>query len=287
MHPGAPKTATTALQHVLRVNRWRLAWRGVGLILPEDIRDHSFLGDYLAAYRGSGPSDISQCTAEFFAPYLAKYRTVICSEETLCHDFMPSRKIGLGGIDRADTAARLLSHCGAEQTKVVLSIRPQVDFLTSTYTHFVHRRRESRPFSEWLSHEVDLGSVLWSPAVAAFRQQFGVEAVNVVLLADKGGVAGYIKTMLDHFGLSRFKLKYDVSEIHNPSPSARAVQLCRIMNSQIRNPEKSERVNSALIENFPVEEFGKFVPAAGKIPKDLLLVYAADHAAALSGAVPA
>jgi len=283
LHPGSPKTATSTLQQILRGNRAHLAAEGVGLILPEDLRGKPFLGRFLSAYRGTEIPDMDQHCAAFFKPFLARHDYVICSEETFCHDFMPSRKFAQGGIDRADIAAALLSRTGAARTRVVLSIRPQVDFLISTYTHFVHRHRESNDFATWLTKQVDLPRLLWEPAVQAFRNHFGAEAVHVVSLAmtRQVGMVGYLQTMMDAFGIGHLNLEMRTDRVHNPSPSLRAVHLCRVMNREIANQRRSEIINSALVETFPVSEFGKFTPPEWSLSDDLVKLYEADHATAL------
>lgn len=283
LHPGAPKTATSTLQHILRSNRARLSRAGVGLILPEDIRGKEYLGHYLAAYRGQMIPNMAEITAEFFAPFLQRHDLVICTEETFCHDQMPSRKFGMGGIDRSETAAELLSLSGADNTEVVLTIRPQFDLLTSTYTHFVHRHREARLFDAWMQEEVDPKRLLWTPAVEAFRARFGVEAVRVLSLeiAREQGMEGYLRATLQSFGLGDLDLSMATDKVHNPSPSQRAVHLCRVMNQEIVNPRRSEVVNSFLVDQYPVAEFGKFRPQ-WQAPAWMVKLWADDHAAALA-----
>lgn len=284
LHPGSPKTATSTLQQILRGNRARLAAAGVGLILPEDLRGQPILGRFLSVYRGGDVPDMEQHFADFFQPILERHNHVICSEETFCHDFMPSRTFAQGGIDRADISADLLSRTGASRTRVVLSIRPQVDFLVSTYTHFVHRHRETNDFGTWLSNHVDLPRLLWEPAVRAFRYRFGDQAVDSVSLAmtRQIGMSGYLQAMMDAFGIGDLDLEMRTDKIHNPSPSLRAVHLCRVMNREIANPRRSEAINSALVDIFPVAEFGKFMPLDWTLPDDLAALYEADHMAATS-----
>jgi hypothetical protein len=53
---------------------------------------------------------------------------------------------------------------------------------------------------------------------------------------------------------------FDISEMHNESPSKRAVELCLVMNSHIGSANRSVRVNTNLVSVFPQEEFGKFSP---------------------------
>lgn len=283
LHPGSPKTATSTLQHVLRQQRKRLARSGIGLILPEDLRGKGYLGKYLGAYRGGVVSDLREASIEFFAPYRDQYAKVICSEETFCHDFMPSKKFGQGGIDRAEVTAELLSMTGFENMEIVLTLRPQADLLTSTYTHFVHRHRETRLFGEWLKAEVDLDRMLWQPAVAAFRQKFGVEAVKTLSLdmARSVGMDAFLQAVLTAMIGTPTKLSELGDTVHNPSPSQRAVELCRVMNAEIRSPLKSEKVNSFIVDQFPVAEFGKFKPS-WKPSESVVAQFSADYAAALA-----
>lgn len=281
IHPGAPKTATSTLQHILRANRGVLARKGIGMMLPEDIRGHGLLGHYMKAYRGKAEPDVAATAAEFFRPFRNLHDTVVLSEETLCHDFMPSRKFADGGIDRAEAAAGLISQFGFDRVQVVLSIRPQYDLLTSTYTHFVHRHRETRGFADWLHHEVAPERLLWGPAIAAFRARFGGDNVHVVGMtgARPGGIGGYMAAMVKALGLDGMALEMSTDKVHNPSPSARAVQLCRVMNREILNQKKSETVNSFLVGQFPVADFGKFT-TTWQAPDQLAALWAADYAAA-------
>lgn len=282
LHPGSPKTATSTLQHVLRNNRTLLSAAGVGLILPEDLRGNPYLGRYLAAYRGETIRDMNQHTADFFGPVLAYNELVICSEETFCHDFMPSRKFGQGGIDRAEVTAGLLAHSGAARTKVVLSIRPQLDFLISTYTHFVHRHRETDDFPQWLQANVDLSRMNWTPVVQAFRDRFGSADVQALSLAGHPDINAFVHAMMNAFGIGHLPLELSTDQVHNPSPSQRAVHLCRIMNAEIAHTQRAEMINSALVSTFPVAQFGKFKPANWSLPPDVAAHFASDHASALA-----
>lgn len=282
-HPGSPKTATSTLQALLKQKRGMIEASGIGIILPEDMRGARFMASFLTLYRGGSDAHREQDIRDFFEPYLNRFQTVICTEETFCHDFMPSRKFGSGGIDRAQRTAEILAMAGAEQTKIVMSIRPQRDLLTSTYTHFVHRHREERDFADWLKAEVDLDRLLWNPAMNAFRAEFGRENVVGVSLAvtKEIGMDGFIGMMLDALELGHLRLPVSVQQVHNPSPSDRAVDLCRLMNREVINPRKSETINTHIVDTFPVSEFGKFVAKDLQLNDDLVERYAADHDAAL------
>lgn len=286
-HPGSPKTATSTLQHVLTQNRAALGRRGIGVILPQDIRGNPYLGKYLAVYRGKALPDMRASSEAFFRPWRS-YRLVICSEETFCHDFMPSRKFGLGGIDRAEVAADLLSMSGFDETEIVLTIRPQRDLLVSTYSHFVHRHREFRRFPEWLQQEVDLERMFWMPAIGAFRSRFGDGAVRVVSMAEEarrtageGGLSGYLSAVFAAMGIDAGGLNLAADRVHNPSPSKRATTLCRMINQRVPEVELAEKVNSFLISTFPVAEHGKLQPKLA-LPPGMLRRFNKDHAEALA-----
>lgn len=282
LHPGSPKTATTTLQHIMREHRVGLEKRGVGLILPEDIRGKPFLGAYMAAYRGKHVRQFPRIAADFFAPYLARFQTVICSEETFCHDFMPSRRLGDGGIDRAAITARLLSHAGAEHTRVVLTIRPQMAFLVSTYTHFVHRQGECRSFPEWFDAEVQGPQLRWAPVVEAFRNQFGSEAVRVVSMGQYRQIEDFLRAALDAMDLGDVPVALPPDDRMNPSPSARAVQMCRKINSVVLDNGMSEKLNTTIVAEYPVKDYGKFAPNLWVRPLGLEDQFNVDHEAAVT-----
>ncbi|MCL6285254.1 hypothetical protein M3P21_17130 [Ruegeria sp. 2012CJ41-6] len=273
IHPGSPKTATSTIQHILSSNREALSRAGIGLILPQDFRGSQYFGEYMKMYRAGSVSGFEQATADFFGPYFKKYKTVVCSSETFCHDFMPSRKYGFGGIDRSEISAEVLTYTGAASTKIILTVRPQRDFLISTYTHFVHRQKEFRTYQDWLEAEVDLPRVLWSPVVKSFRDRFN-EVEVVPMRGD------YLNTVLSTLTPRKLKLSID-TDVQNPSLSGRAIQLARIMNKEIQRQDKAERVNNAILHNFPVSEFGKFKPAM-ELPAEITQLHDEDLAAAIS-----
>ena len=281
IHPGAPKTATSTLQQNLRTHRKALQEQGVGVILPEDIRGTEYLGAYLAAYRGGGSAGMSAKSRAFFDPF-RRFDTIVCSEETFCHDFMPSRKFGFGGIDRAEASATLLAMTGIETVEIVLTIRPQTDLLASTYSHFVHRHREARTFEDWLGADVDFERLLWLPAVSAFRQVFGAEAVRVLNFdpSSENGMEGFLAAVLAALRVSLSDIEARSDTVFNPSPSARAIDLCRVMNGHIAHNRRSELVNTTIVEQFPVAEFGRFRPDWRPSP-ELTAHFKADHEAAL------
>lgn len=279
IHPGSPKTATSSFQHYLRNNKAKLEERGIGVVLPRDIRGSRYLGAYLEAYRGRPVADLPQIARDFYRPFLDAFDTVILSEETMCHDFMPSKRFGHGGIDRAEEAARLIAQSGFDDYQIVLTIRPQWEMLTSTYTHFVHRHREARSFGEWVTDEVALDRMMWADVVQAFAQVFGRRAVSVVSMV--GPFAEYRDRFLKALGSGIDWDLADEGAVFNPSPSARAVSICRMLNREIREPQKSERINTLIVDQFPAREYGKYLPH-WQLPPKWAAAFDADFARAVA-----
>lgn len=286
VHPGSPKTATSTVQFALRKSEPALNARSVGVVLPHNLRGTRFLGAYLKSYRQDGACPVlPSATQAFLDPWRERFETCILSEETLCHDFMPSTALGTGGIDRAGRAAQLLEQVGRDfdEIKIVLSIRNQLDFLTSTYTHFVHRHREQRTFQEWIAQDIDLERIRWSPAIESFRSVFGDQNVRVVALEEKdsGGMANYACKLFPHLEEAKVKHFIDDEVVHNPSTSQRAVKICRTMNGLVFNVKKSERLNDLIIREFPVKDFGKFKPD-WQLSETLASEFRDDYKAALT-----
>lgn len=264
IHPGSPKTATTCIQSALDKNKRAIA------ALPErtrvlsinDFRGHEILKTFLQYYRDHTQTIDMRVVNDFFRGMDDMYDKVIISEETFCHDFMPSKKFSQGGIDKTQKTIDFINSIPLEKKKVVLTIKKQTSLLVSTYTHFLHRHRETRSFSNWIENEVNHTRLSWLKAVDTFDEAFGHENVVVVPLemSKLQGISGYVDAVFKGFDLDPTNYDTEIVDFHNPSPSRRAVELILKMNNEIKRPDKAASVNDALIRHFPVSEFGKFSP---------------------------
>jgi hypothetical protein len=232
-------------------------------MLPADLRGHPILGEYLHRYRADDEKPMSRKMVEDYFGQFEGYESIFISEETFCHDFMPSKRMATGGINRASRAAALLRSLPFDDIRIILTIRSHLSLLISTYTHYVHRHREHREFSDWLASEVAVGEVSWQPAIDSFVEKFDIENVSVLPFetVKQSGISGYAAEFLRMAGIDPSFLNLSVTEVQNPSPSMRAIELCRVINWNVKNPIKSEKVNNLLVKEFPVSEFGKFQPA--------------------------
>ena len=265
IHPGSPKTATSCIQHVLDRNKPAIESlpERTRVLTIRDFRGHPILKAFMEFYRGKTPNLNSEVIKDFFDGMNDRYDKIIISEETFCLDFMPSKKLSFGGIDKVEKSIEFINAIPIEKKKIVLTIRKQTGLLVSSYTHSLHRRRETLSFANWIETEVNCDNLSWLKVVEHFDDSFGHENVIVVPLeASKlNGISGYVNSVLSGFELDSASFDTSIVDVHNPSPSLRAVNLIRTMNKEIQHVDKSVKVNNALIKHFPVAEFGKFNPS--------------------------
>lgn len=265
IHPGSPKTATTCIQSALDKNRSAIeALRERTRVLTiNDFRGHPILKNFMGYYRDPTQSLDTKVINDFFHKMNDQYDKIIISEETFCHDFMPSKKFANGGIDRIEKTIGFINAIPIEKKKIVLTIKKQTSLLVSTYTHLIHRHRETRSFSNWIENEIDYENLSWLKAVEQFDESFGHENVVVVPLeiSKLQGISGYVNAVFNGFDLDSTSLDTKIVGFRNPSPSRRAVELILKMNKEINRRDKAVKVNNALIKTFPVAEFGKFNPS--------------------------
>ena len=265
VHPGSPKTATSAIQYVLSKNCAYLNRNGINVLNIDAFRNSELLVDFMNFYRNDCATVSRDRILAFFEPH-RDCDYLLVSEETFCHDFMPSKKFGHGGIDRAARSAEYLSLWPFDDIHVVLTIRNQRSLLLSTYTHFVHRNREHRTFETWLQSEIDVNRLSWLDAIDAFFKVFGRDAVTVLPyeICSSQGIDTYVSEFFGAFDIedkNLAQLDCTVSDVKNPSPSNKAVKLSRLLNPHIVQPGRSQAVNTYLLNMFTSTEFGKFMPA--------------------------
>ena len=227
-----------------------------------DFRSHPILKTFLSYYRDRTAGFDKKIIEDFFRGMNDKYDKIIISEETFCHDFMPSKKLSFGGIDKAAKTIEFINAIPIEKKKIVLTIKKQASLLVSTYTHFLHRHGETRSFSNWIENEINLDNLSWLNVVDQFDDTFGHDNVAVVPLeiSKIHGISGYVNSVFNGLELRAKHFDTDIADYHNPSPSLKAVSLIRKINKDIKMREKSVIVNNFLISQFPIDKYGKFNP---------------------------
>lgn len=174
-HIGAPKTGTTSLQRLLGRNKEAIAEAGIGLMRPGNFRKTDAWKATWSYILGETdrPPRIDP------APFLPESaETLIFSEEGLTQHLMPSRERpgGFSGIDRA---ADVVEALGADDVRILLTVRRQDAFLISSYSHAVHRQAETASFERWLAEVVDFERLSWARLARRLEARFGEGSVDL------------------------------------------------------------------------------------------------------------
>ncbi len=172
LHIGAHKTATSVVQHWLNQNQELHRPAGLQYLRRDELARMIGWGERLIA----DPAPLAARLARFHAD--PRFRTLIGSyENVLGRPFpgggdgrlYPNAERNIQALDRA---------LGRSRCRILLSIRPQPDFVESYYLQSVHQGGW-KTFSAWVK-SVDLDQLSWQPAVDALHATFGRDRVEVL-----------------------------------------------------------------------------------------------------------
>ena len=183
LHIGPAKTGTTSLQSAFHVHRDRLEELGVhyagGGTQPRAAAAAVAFGRRVAGHR-NGPEAWPRLVAEVRESRAGR---VVISSETFAR----------AGDDGARTTVEAF---GADRTHVVITMRPLVDMLASSWQQYVQTGSTTR-YEDWLRQMLDSGDTLkgkqpefWRKTrIDALARRWGAlvgpEQVTVVSLADR------------------------------------------------------------------------------------------------------
>jgi hypothetical protein len=185
LHCGAPKTGSTSFQHMLYANQERM--QKAGFYYPavsRRKREEDDIRLVLSNLKGEGErkKDIKQARAlveKLFAETGA--HTLIISNETMLG--APAVKGRKAFLPKADEAARLMAEAlEGYDVAVRYFIRDFTGFLPSWYVQQV-RMGKVADFERFLKAYPE-DRVSWVPSVAALREHFGPERVEIYDHAD-------------------------------------------------------------------------------------------------------
>ncbi|MGQ0845164.1 MAG: hypothetical protein ACT4QF_13635 [Sporichthyaceae bacterium] len=269
LHIGAHKTGTSVLQRYLRENEDLMARRRVKHLRRAHLSQMVGWGDRLAAE----PEPLRDRLTRF--GWDPRYRTLIGSYENLVG--RPFTRAGKGvlypnGPRNVDALARAV---GATHCKVLLSIRPQADFVESYYLQTVHQGGHET-FAEWL-RLVDLDALSWQPIVEAMRARFGRENVEVVdFRLIREGQEAFLRHILGRID-SRLDRPVSYSEPKNRSVSARGLQMALAANPHLKTSEERGALRTFLQTHFSNLDGPRPVLFAPEQKADLWERYRAEY----------
>lgn len=272
VHVGVHKTGTSALQSFLADHRHTTLPRHRVRYLRRRVVAELIgpWGDALAA--DPGP------LAERFRT-LADHRwsqTVLASNENIV-----GRPFGPGGRGRLypaapDNLAALGVALDGLRGRIVVTLRPQHEFVESCYLQTIHQGGV-RTFADWFSR-VDPGALSWHPVVDAARAAVGPENVEIV---DFGMIRSGQQEYLHHV-LQKLDPRLDVpvhhSEAHNRSLSARGLEIALAVNPLLETDTERHAVRLLLQEHFPNTKSQRPVLLSDEQRADLVERYADEYA---------
>jgi hypothetical protein len=244
VHIGTPRTATTTLQRVLFTHRAALAERGILYpdITPPGATDihlsHQHLGEALGGRR---PARERRHLLDDLDDQLRRTAcdTVLLSYEGLCK--MPPTM----GVP-AQLAALFARHGLTMQT--LLTVKPQAEYLNSTYTWRMQFLREARPFAAFLNNQIGLADGDFARLLAPW-QRASAGGVAVAPLRDPRSAEPLVARVFAALDLGARVAPLlgadDAALVENRSPGPLAVEICRRLRAAAPAAAASPRAREA------------------------------------------
>ncbi|HEY3605651.1 MAG TPA: hypothetical protein VGL04_13345 [Sporichthyaceae bacterium] len=247
LHVGAHKTGTTVLQKYLSAHEAELRAKGVYYLRRSQLARYAGWGERLV----EDPAPLAARLRKFRAD--PRFRVLIGSNENLMGRPFPKRGDGQLYPQAARNTAALRKALRGTGCKIVLSVRPQPDFLESYYLQTVHQGRDE-PFEEWLAR-VDLTALSWRPMVTSLQEAFGPKRVVVVdFRLIKAGQEAYLRHLL-----SRVDPHWDhdvhFTESRNRSISERGLQMALAANQHLASGAERAALRGFLQTHFSNVDF--------------------------------
>jgi len=242
LHIGAHKTATSVVQRFLRENEAEHRPLGLQYLRRAWLSDHIGWGEKLIAK----PWPVTVRMARFWVD--PRFRVLVGSYENLL-----GRPFTLDGDGRLyPDAPRNIAALGRALArlpcKILVSIRPQPDFVESYYLQSVHEGRHES-FEVWLKR-VDLQALSWRPIVDCLHATFGrkrVEVIDFRLIGD--GQDTFLRHVFDRIDPG-LELRFDDPTPRNRSLSDRGLAMALAANPHLRTQAERSALRRFLQQNF-------------------------------------
>jgi hypothetical protein len=141
--------------------------------------------------------------------------------------------------------------------RTLLTVKPQADYLNSTYTWRIQFLRESRTFAAFLRAHMGHRECDWERTVAPWRA-VSTGGVAVVPVRDPGSDRPLVERVLSAVGLGDRAgaaiTEDDLGVVENSSPGPLAVEVCRRLRAE----------GAAFRPDVPAREISRFVEQAAR-----------------------
>lgn len=245
-HIGVHKTGTSVVQNFLSDQRKLLRRKRVLWVRRRDLSAAVGWGRALVADPAPVTAWLEQLRRNPF------FLTLVGSYENLVgHPFVDGTRGRLyPRVERNVTALAAAMHAApGVRAKVVVSLRPQAQFLESYYLQTVHQGGHES-FDRWLD-KVDLDALSWRPLVSVLGEAFGpgnVEVVDFRLMAT-AGQEEFLRHLLARVD-PRLDFPVTYAAERNRSLSSRGLQMALAINPFLETGEERKAVRTFLQTNF-------------------------------------
>ena len=240
-HVGAHKTATSLVQKYLRDKPEDFAPFGVRYISRSCANDYVGWGSILE----KSPQLIRNRVAKELS--MEGTKIVFASHEnTIGKPFVK----GVEGLyPRAHKNLLALKNAlDKYDVSIVLSIRPQLEFLQSYYLQTVHQGGYAT-FSEWTS-KLSIDTLSWLPVINSIRDVFGEHSLTLIDFREiKAGQKEFLKMFFQRVD-SSIKLKPDYRPHRNPSISEQGLKIALAANPYLSDATERKVMRNFLQKNF-------------------------------------
>lgn len=245
-HVGAHKTATSLVQKYARDKESEIEAFGIRYIPRSDMNDFVGWGKHIVS---AGPDFKARIEEEMA---LDSTRLVFTSHEnTLGRPVMADRP---GLYPRAPKNLKMLHEVlDGLDVCIVLTIRPQVDFLESYYLQLIHEGHYMT-FREWIE-TIDLASLSWRPLIERARALYGSDNVIVVDFRDiKAGQNEFLANFFRRIDAS-IELTPNYRPVRNPSISEKGLGIALAANRFLTTGDERRVMRKFLQKHFSNRDY--------------------------------
>jgi len=248
VHVGAHKTATSLVQKFLRDEPQQAIPRGLRYISRAETNELIGWGDKVVA----APSLLRTRIGEECCTTGARY-VFVSHENTLGEPFVAGQP-GLYS-DAARCVKGLAKALRGFDARIVLSIRPQAEFLESYYLQSIHEGGHLT-FNEWLAG-IDVDSISWLPVVEAITSAIGVDRLVIVDFRDlRLGQDAFLRGFFER-AMPGLEIDPHYDTVRNPSISAKGLQMALAMNQHLADAHERKAARKFLQQHFSNRKYDR------------------------------
>lgn len=277
LHVGAHKTGSSLIQKFLRDRPRELRAHRIGYLSRQDL-------DPLVSRGSLERNDWSGLTSAVDAAVAAGGTdVVIASHEGTMGPAFPRRDPSLYSRS-AGLAPRLAEALGSHRPTVVVTLRPQADFVESYYLQSIHTGRHDS-FASWLSG-LDLDRLSWRPLVDDLTAAFGADRVHVLdFRTIRDGQEAFVRRFLALAAPGR-DVPVSYPAVRNASISGKGLELALAVNPLLTTHDERRSMRRFLQKHFSNRDFARPTLLGDELRAQLENRYAAEYDELVAGQTP-